>query len=70
LVFFEVKTRSSREFGEPERAVDLEKRGRIRRAAAQYARRADVSWEHTRFDLVSVVLDRPVQIEWIRDAFR
>ena len=70
LVFFEVKTRSSREFGEPERAVDLEKRGRIRRAAAQYARRADVLWEHTRFDLVSVVLDRPVQIEWIRDAFR
>jgi putative endonuclease len=70
LVFVEVKTRSTSEFGEPERAVDLHKRERIRRAASQYARRAGVEWTGTRFDVVSVVLDRPVQIQWIQDAFR
>lgn len=70
LIFVEVKTRSTSEFGEPERAVDLDKRARIRRAAAQYTRRAAVEWGRTRFDIVSVVLGNPVRIEWIQDAFR
>jgi len=66
-----VKTRASAEFGEPERAVDAEKQQHVRRAARDYARRAGVEWERVRFDIVSVVLDeRPVRIEWIRDAFR
>jgi len=29
-----------------------------------------VEWERVRFDIVSVVLEKPVRIEWIRDAFR
>jgi len=70
LVFVEVKTRTTGEFGEPERAVDADKRARILRAAAQYARRANVEWSAVRFDIVSVVLGRSVTIEWIRDAFR
>jgi putative endonuclease len=70
LVFVEVKTRSSAEFGEPERAVDSEKQEHVRRAARDYARRAGVEWERVRFDIVSVVLEKPVRIEWIRDAFR
>jgi putative endonuclease len=69
LAFVEVKTRSSREFGEPEAAVDSEKRSRITRAARDYARRASVEWQHTRFDVVSIVLSAPPQIEWQRDVF-
>ncbi len=69
LAFVEVKTRSSSEFGPPESAVDAGKRDRVERAARDYARRADISWRDTRFDIVSVVLDRPPRIEWLRDAF-
>ena len=71
LVFVEVKTRSSAEFGEPERAVDPEKQQKVVRAGRDYARRAGVEWDQTRFDIVSVVAERTrVRIEWIRDAFR
>jgi putative endonuclease len=70
LVFVEVKTRATAEFGEPERAVDAEKRQRIERAARDYARRAGVEWQKVRFDIVSIVLAKPPRIDWIRDAFR
>ncbi len=69
LAFVEVKTRSSQEFGSPESAVDAEKREHLRNAARDYARRADVAWKNTRFDIVSVVLSGPPKIEWLRDAF-
>jgi putative endonuclease len=69
LVFIEVKTRSSEEFGPPESAVDAEKRERVRHAARDYARRAEIAWRDTRFDIVSIVLERPPRIEWLRDAF-
>jgi putative endonuclease len=70
LVFVEVKTRASAEFGAPEAAVDGEKRERLQRAARDYARRANVDWARTRFDIVSIVLGRRPEIEWIRNAFR
>lgn len=68
LVFVEVKTRATAEFGEPERAVDAEKRQHLARAARDYARRAGIDWEKARFDIVAVVL-APLRIEWIHDAF-
>jgi Holliday junction resolvase-like predicted endonuclease len=49
--------------------VDAEKRQHLARAARDYARRAGVGWDRTRFDIVAVVLS-PRHIEWIRDAFR
>jgi putative endonuclease len=70
LAFVEVKTRSSVEYGAPESAVDAEKRERLQAAARNYARRTGIAWEKTRFDIVSVLLDRPVRIEWQQDAFR
>ena len=69
LAFVEVKTRSSDEFGPPEAAVDAEKRDRVQRAARDYARRAEIAWRDTRFDIVSIVLEQPPRIEWMRDAF-
>jgi len=68
LVFVEVKTRATAEFGEPEGAVDAEKRQHLARAARDYARRAGVGWEKARFDIVAVVLS-PRRIQWIQDAF-
>jgi putative endonuclease len=69
LVFVEVKTRASEEFGPPESAVDAEKRKRVQRAARDYVRRAEIAWRDTRFDIVSIVLDDPPRIVWLRDAF-
>jgi putative endonuclease len=69
LVFVEVKTRATAEFGEPDRAVDAEKRKNLHHAAIDYARRANVEWTKTRFDIVSIVLGRPIRIDWIREAF-
>jgi putative endonuclease len=69
LVFVEVKSRASDEFGTPDRAVDAEKQSRIYRAAREYTRRANVEWEHVRFDIVSVLLTDSPEIELQRDAF-
>ena len=69
LVFVEVKTRETADYGSPEAAVDMEKRSRLERAASDYARRAGVERQRTRFDVVSVVLCRPPRISWRRDAF-
>jgi putative endonuclease len=69
LAFIEVKTRGSEEYGPPEGAVDAEKRERVLRAARDYARRAEIAWKDTRFDIVSIVLEHPPRIEWLRDAF-
>ena len=69
LAFVEVKTRRNAEFGAPEGAVDMEKRDRLLRAARDYARRADIPWKQVRFDIVSVILEPEVRVEWLRDAF-
>ncbi len=69
LVFVEVKTRQTDEYGAPSRAVDPEKQQRLQLAARDFVRRAGTPPECTRFDVVSVVLERAPRIEWIRDAF-
>ena len=69
LVFVEVKTRASAEFGSPDRAVDADKERDLRRAAAEYVRRRGAASDPARFDLVNVVLTHPPEIVWIKDAF-
>jgi putative endonuclease len=69
IVFVEVKTRASDEYGQPAQAVDEEKRERIRIAARDYARRANVDFNLARFDIMSVVLQPKARIEWLRDAY-
>jgi len=70
LVFVEVKTRATGEFGAPDRAVDAEKQESLAHAGRDYARRAGVEWKRVRFDIVSIILSHPPKIEWSRDAFR
>jgi putative endonuclease len=69
LVFIEVKSRATEEFGAPDRAVDPEKQAHIERAAREYARRAGVDWGAVRFDIVNILLTQPPQVELLRDAF-
>ena len=69
LVFVEVKTRSSEEFGPPDRAVDAEKRHKLVKAALDYARRADVPLSQFRFDVVNVLLKSPPEITHRKDVF-
>ena len=70
LVFVEVKTRATREFGPPDRARDAEKEEYLAHAGGDFARPAGVEWKRVRFYVLGIILTRPPQIEWLRDAFR
>jgi putative endonuclease len=69
IVFVEVKSRSSAEFGNPDRAIDQEKQKHIVRAARAYVRRAGINWDQVRFDVISVIFSDPPAILHQRDAF-
>ncbi len=69
VVFVEVKSRLSTEFGSPERAIDHEKQKRIVRAARSYTTRAGLAWNQVRFDTISIVFTKPPSIVHQQDAF-
>jgi len=69
LVFVEVKTRATDEFGTPESAVDGRKRAGMVRAAREYQRRSGRAPARIRYDTVSVLLRDPVEIRVARDSF-
>ena len=68
LVFVEVKSRETADFGPPERAIGEEKRAHLLRIAREYTRKTGTPWERIRFDVVTVVFTTPHQIELFRDA--
>ena len=72
LVFVEVKTRRTEEFGRPMSAVDRGKRRALGRAALHYLHRIKARPAHIRFDVVEVVgapgLENPV-VRHIENAF-
>jgi putative endonuclease len=71
LVFIEVKTRSSRDYGDPWEFVDWEKQQRFRRTAEEFIARFDVAQYPYRFDIVSVVYSeaQPEEVALHRNAF-
>jgi putative endonuclease len=69
LVFFEVKSRSTDEYGAPDRAIGDAKRDHIVRAARQYVRHAEAPWESVRFDVVNVVFRTPPVVTHYKDVF-
>jgi putative endonuclease len=69
LVFVEVKCRATADFGPPDRALDEEKFHKLLRAARDYTRRAEVSWDNVRFDAVTVVLNSPPVVTRHRNVF-
>jgi putative endonuclease len=67
LIFVEVKTRSSSQFGEPEEFVDVAKATKIFEAAEGYI--FSNNWlGHVRFDVVSVKLGADIEITHFEDA--
>jgi putative endonuclease len=56
LVFVEVKTRRSEQFGQPSDAVDLPKQRHIAKVAFDYVRRLKDPQVRIRFDIVEVVM--------------
>ena len=69
VVFVEVKSRRSAEFGLPDRAMNQEKHRHITRGAKAYATRAGIDWSCVRFDVISVIFSRPPSILHQQDAF-
>lgn len=69
LVFVEVKSRRTDEFGAPDRAIGAAKQSSLLRAAREYARHAEVPWQNVRFDVVNVVFGTPPVVTHFRDVF-
>ncbi len=71
LVFVEVKTRRTRDFGDPARAVDAAKRKLITRGALAWLRMLDHPDIRFRFDIVEVIVDgdSPPEVKVITAAF-
>ena len=69
LVFVEVKTRSSRGFGEPESFVSQSQQAAIHRAAEAYM--DEINWPgDLRFDIIAIVKNRDSEeLEHLEDAF-
>jgi putative endonuclease len=55
LVFVEVKTRSTRQYGDPYEFVDWEKQQKLRMTAEEFISRHDMGHLGYRFDIVEVV---------------
>ena len=70
LVFVEVKTRTSEDFGRPLDAVDRKKRRLILRGAMTWLRMLDMPDIVFRFDVVEVVISSPTEVRHIENAFR
>jgi putative endonuclease len=70
LVFVEVKTRSTEEFGRPFDAVDAKKRRLIIRGAMTWLRMLDMPDITFRFDVVEVIDSEPPGIRVIENAFQ
>lgn len=68
LVFVEVKSRQTAEYGPPDRAIGEEKRRHLERAARFYALRADIPIDRVRFDVVTVVLTSPPEVQHLRNV--
>jgi putative endonuclease len=73
VVFVEVKTRSSREFGPPQSSVTLAKQRQIVKVAELFLQREGLSKAACRFDVVAVTVGgssrQHPEVLLIRDAF-
>ena len=68
LAIVEVKSRTSEEYGAPERAIGEEKRRHLLRVARGYSRKCGVGWERVRLDVVTVIFSDPARVQLFRGA--
>ena len=71
IIFFEVKTRRTEEFGNPEDAVDYKKREHMKNSALDYMQSnldLEMDW---RIDVIAIFVgeNNKLQIRWVKNAF-
>ena len=69
LIFVEVKTRASEDFGRAASAVNRAKRKKLSRAAIRFLKNHKLRPPYIRFDVVEVVGEKP-EIRHIQNAFQ
>jgi len=71
LVFIEVKTRQSTEFGLPQESVDIRKQRQIAKVALIYLAKMNIQEIDCRFDIVAITYlpNQKPKIELIKNAF-
>ena len=70
VVFVEVRSKSSQQYGLPEETISVKKRQFLYRAAEQYLTKNEWLERNCRFDVISVLFEAEnVQIKWYKDAF-
>jgi len=72
LVFVEIRSRSSDNWGTPAESVNYRKQRKLRQLAAWYLGQSGREGSACRFDVLSLLFDEGwenAKIEWIRDAF-
>jgi len=70
LVFIEVKTRRSNQFGLPREAVNFKKQQQYYRLAQHFLQHHPQCYPNTRFDVIEIyVLDTQYRIEHLENAF-
>ncbi len=72
VVFVEVKTRRTKEFGPPQYAITAAKKKQISKAALSYIREKNFTEQSCRFDVIAITFSpesRKPKIEHIENAF-
>ena len=68
LIFVEVKARTNTSFGLPEDFVDDKKAENIMKGADHYI--TEIDWNgDIRFDIISIIKQKTMELEHIKDAF-
>lgn len=68
LVFVEVKTRKTADFGDPEEAVSTQKQNLFYELSTEYMYRLNYEGEF-RFDIIAITLEPQLDIRHFEDAF-
>lgn len=70
IVFVEVKSRRSDDFGDPQTAVGIQKQKKLSLVSLHYLNAKDIPAGNARFDVVAVRMQaKDYEVELIRDAF-
>lgn len=70
LVFIEVKSRRSLQYGIPCESVNYKKQNKIIRTAKSYIKYNNIIDMNIRFDVVEVYINKLIKVNHIKDAFR
>lgn len=70
LHFFEIKTRTSNKFGNPEESIGKQKMANLRNAAEEY-QYLHAEWKYLQFDVLAITMhyNQPIEYFLIEDVY-